>query len=68
MDSKKYHVTKFGKPGAGGFPLCGARGIDRFKVVTVSAERWAELPEANRCARCASKSVTPVTSPAAKAE
>jgi hypothetical protein len=52
---KKHHMTKIGKPGAGGIPVCGARGIDRFKTVTVSAERWAELPEANRCARCAAK-------------
>lgn len=49
----KYHVPVKGtKPAQGGHPLCGARRIDRYKTVTVSAADWNALPVAMRCVRC----------------
>ncbi len=50
----KFHINAKHSPtlGAGGIPLCGARGIDRYKTVTVSAAQWNATSIDNRCARC----------------
>jgi hypothetical protein len=53
----KYHAAAKGtKPGQGssvsGFPLCGNRGSDRDKTVTVAASEWNQLRPEQRCQHC----------------
>ncbi len=49
----KYHIPVKGtKLGAGGFARCGARNIDRYHVVTVSAETWNNAKDDDKCQNC----------------
>lgn len=33
-------------------PLCGARGIDRFKTVVLGPKEWNATSRESRCQRC----------------